>query len=154
MGYLKIYLNIWILKKKNFFRWVGEPTHLTHQPVVGWAGLQNFWLTRKWVELGSVIFNPTRGEPTRVSRVGSLWHVYRQATHMFWPNSRFLKRNRLAVSSRPPGDAWLLTQFSRFWLNCLPMMNTRQATWVNPTRFVCFSHSGMILFGGKVSFNY
>jgi len=22
--------------------WVGEPTHLTHQPVVGWARLQNF----------------------------------------------------------------------------------------------------------------
>jgi len=27
--------------------WVGEPTHLTHQPIVGWAGLQNFWLTIK-----------------------------------------------------------------------------------------------------------
>jgi len=22
--------------------WVGEPTHLTYQPVVGWAELQNF----------------------------------------------------------------------------------------------------------------
>jgi len=35
MGYLKIYLNIWILKKKIFFRWVGEPIHLLHQPMVG-----------------------------------------------------------------------------------------------------------------------
>jgi len=25
--------------------------------------------------LGSLIFNPTRGESTRVSQVGSLWHV-------------------------------------------------------------------------------
>jgi len=73
MGYLKIYLNIWILKKK--IRWVGESTHLTHQPVVGWVGLQNFWFTRKWAGLGSLIFNPARGEPNRVSRVGSLWHV-------------------------------------------------------------------------------
>ena len=56
--------------------WVGEPTHLTQQPVVGWAELQNFWLTIKWVGLGSLIFNPACGEPTRVSRVGSLWHVY------------------------------------------------------------------------------
>ena len=72
MGYLKIYLNIWIL----IFRWVGEPTHLTHQPVVGWVGLQNFWLTKKWAGLGSLIFNPARGEPTHVSWVGSLWHVY------------------------------------------------------------------------------
>ena len=77
MSYLKIYLNIWIIKKKkNFFKWVGEPTHLTHQPGVGWAGLQKLWLTRKWAVLGSLILNPARGEPTRVSRVGSLWHVY------------------------------------------------------------------------------
>jgi len=25
--------------------------------------------------LGSLIFNPARGEPTRASQVGSLWHV-------------------------------------------------------------------------------
>jgi len=56
--------------------WIGEPTHLTHQPVVDWTGLQNFWFTIKWVELSSRIFNPARGESTRVSRVGSLWHVY------------------------------------------------------------------------------
>ena len=73
MGYLKKYLNIWILKKNNnFFRWVGEPTHLTHQLVVGWAELQNFWLTRKWVGLGSLILNPTRGKPIHVNRVSSL----------------------------------------------------------------------------------
>jgi len=45
--------------------------------MVGWVRLQNFWLTIKWVGLGSLIFNPARGEPTRVSRVGSLWHVYK-----------------------------------------------------------------------------
>jgi len=55
--------------------WVGEPTHLTHQPVVGWVGLQNFWLTIKWVGLDSLIFNPAHGEPTRLTRIGSLWHV-------------------------------------------------------------------------------
>jgi len=55
--------------------WVGEPTHLTYQLVAGWAGLQKFWLTIKWVGLSSPIFNPTRGDPTHVSRVGSLWHV-------------------------------------------------------------------------------
>jgi len=27
--------------------WVGEPIHLIHQPMVGSAGLQNFWLTIK-----------------------------------------------------------------------------------------------------------
>ena len=55
MDYLKHYLNIWRLKNKNkkkwFFTWVSEPTHLTHQPVVGWAGLQKCWLTIKWVGL-------------------------------------------------------------------------------------------------------
>ena len=74
MGYLKIYLNIWILKKRNLVGWWANP--LNPPPVVGWAGLQNFWLTRKWAGLGSFILNPTRGEPTRVSQVGSLWHVY------------------------------------------------------------------------------
>jgi len=37
MDCLKNYLNIWILKNKyinKFFMWVGEPTHLTHQPVM------------------------------------------------------------------------------------------------------------------------
>jgi len=32
----------------------------------------------------------------------------RQATHTFWLNSGFLKRNHLAVSSRPLSDAWLI----------------------------------------------
>jgi len=49
-------LNTW--KKNQFFRWVGEPTHLTHQPVVGWAGLQKIWLTLKWAGLGSLVFWP------------------------------------------------------------------------------------------------
>jgi len=67
-----------MLKNKyinNFFMWVGEPTHLTQQLVVGWARLQNFWFTIKWVGLGLLIFNPSRGEPIRVSRIGSLSHV-------------------------------------------------------------------------------
>jgi len=51
--------NISILEKKNqFCRWVSEPTHLTHQPVVGWAGLQKIWLTLKWAGLGSLVFWP------------------------------------------------------------------------------------------------
>jgi len=43
--------------------WIGESIHLTHQPVVGWVGLQNFWLTIKWVGLSShfstrLVMNP------------------------------------------------------------------------------------------------
>jgi len=62
--------------------WVGKPIHLTHQPVVSWVRLQNFWLTIKWAGLGSLIFNPAHGEPTRISRVGSLWHVYFQISQI------------------------------------------------------------------------
>ena len=47
--------------------WVGKSTHLTHQPVVGWAGLQNFWFTRKWAGLGSLIFNPTHFDMSRLN---------------------------------------------------------------------------------------
>jgi len=53
--------------------WVGESTHLIHQLVVSWAGLQNFWLLIKWAGLGSLIFNLARGEPTHVIQVGSFW---------------------------------------------------------------------------------
>jgi len=52
--------------------WVHKLTHLVHQPVMGWTVLQNLLLIIKWTGLGSLIFNPTRGEPTFV---GSLRHV-------------------------------------------------------------------------------
>jgi len=52
--------------------WIGEPTQLIHQLVVGWAGLQIFWLTIKWVGLGSFIYNLAHDEPTCVSQLGSL----------------------------------------------------------------------------------
>jgi len=62
---LMLEILLWLLeifeylkKKIQFFRWVGEPTHLTHQPVVGWAELQKIWLTLKWVGLGSLVFWP------------------------------------------------------------------------------------------------
>jgi len=129
MGYLKIYLNIWILKKKNFFRWIGEPTHLTHQPVMGWARLQNFWLTRKWVGLGSFIFNPARGESTRVNRVGSLWHVYYSYPYLINVKN-MSKRRRVQVTSTRAG----LFVISTWYLFDVVTTSITKMTWLHQIR--------------------
>jgi len=73
----------------------------------------------------------------------------RHATYICLPISRFLKRNRLAVHSHPPGDACWKTQFFEFWLSCPAVMNTRQATRATLAQFLCFLGSGENLIGGK-----
>ena len=45
------------------------------------------------------------------------------------------------------------TQFLGFLMNCLAMMNTRQATRVELTQLLCFSYSGRILIVEKPSSN-
>jgi len=62
--------------------------------------------------------------------------------------SGFHMRNRLAVRSWSPGDT-CANLVSGFLMNCLAMMNFRQATWVNLTRFWCFRVSRRILIGEK-----
>jgi len=73
----------------------------------------------------------------------------RQAAHIVFAIYGFLKRYRLVVNSQPPGDACWKAQFSRFWLSCPVLMNTRQVTRVTLVRFLCFLGSGEILIGGK-----
>ncbi|QCD88052.1 hypothetical protein DEO72_LG3g2592 [Vigna unguiculata] len=55
----------------------------------------------------------------------------RQATHpillVFWVP----ERNRLVVSFVPPGDARQINPIVGFCLNCLAVINTRQATRAN-----------------------
>jgi len=51
-------------------------------------------------------------------------------------------KNRLAVHSQPPGDAWLVPQFLQFCLDCLAVMNFRQATRTNLAWFSWFGTLG------------
>jgi len=78
------------------------------------------------------------------------WAVHsRQAAHIIFAISGFLKRNRLAVNSQSPGDVCWKAQFSGFWLSFPVVINTRQATRVTLGRFLCFLGSGEIMIGGK-----
>jgi len=65
---------------------------------------------------------------------GGLFHS-RQAVHAVSAISGFLGRNRLAVHTRPPGDAYGFTRFWNFLMNCLAVMIIRQATRVSVKRF-------------------
>jgi len=75
-------------------------------------------------------------------------HATHPCTACFW-----------VPEQEPPGDISLAarrhmaaTQILGFWLNCLAMMNTRQATRVDLTRCWSFGVFGVILIGEKGSF--
>ena len=86
------------------------------------------WSHENYVELYAYVL--------LVRKIMGFWEIFRNclADHSwssggssyhsaFW----VLEKNRLAVTSRLPGDAWYFAWFSRFLLSCLAVMNKCQA---------------------------